>query len=59
MVPILGLIEEQLNGKKEEANEKDNKSDASSVIQNHHPALLSLLSDELSIAPEDIRDFEL
>jgi len=32
---------------------------ASSIQDNHHPALLSLLAGELSIAPEEIHDFEL
>jgi aspartyl aminopeptidase len=57
MVPILGLIADQLNEKKEATEQK--QPNASSVQENHHPALLSLLADELSVAPEDIRDFEL
>lgn len=59
MVPILGLIEAQLNGTKEVESEKSTFLPASSVQENHHPALLSLLAQELSVAPEDIRDFEL
>lgn len=65
-VPILGLIESQLN-----ATPADSDSDssdktpakkaksASSIQENHHPALLSLLADELSVAAEEIHDFEL
>ena len=55
-VPILGLVAEQLNSK--DAGSKD-KSKATSIQDNHHPALLSLLADELSVAPEAIHDFEL
>jgi aspartyl aminopeptidase len=59
-VPILGLIESQLNAPSSDTKEKGNtKRSASSVQENHHPALLALLSDELSVAPEEIHDFEL
>ncbi|KAF8913804.1 aspartyl aminopeptidase [Gymnopilus junonius] len=67
-VPILGLIESELNGaspKPETDSDKDDKASvkgpkvASSIQENHHPALLSLLASELSIAPEEIHDFEL
>jgi aspartyl aminopeptidase len=61
-VPILGLIEAQLNAPSETvAEDKDQKTQrvASSVQENHHPALLALLSEELSVAPEEIHDFEL
>lgn len=57
-VPILGLIEEQLNGKEGDAKDKKPQN-ATSVQENHHPALLSLLASELSVAPEHIHDFEL
>ncbi|KAF5322394.1 hypothetical protein D9619_000448 [Psilocybe cf. subviscida] len=61
-VPILGLIESELN-----ATPQSTKDDApgsveikaSSIQENHHPALLSLIASELSIAPEEIHDFEL
>ncbi|KAF7301360.1 hypothetical protein MIND_00701200 [Mycena indigotica] len=53
-VPILGQINAQLNETKSASEKK-----ASSVQENHHPALISLLADELSVAPEDILDFEL
>lgn len=65
-VPILGLIEDQFNAKLSDSDdEKDEKAPntgakvASSIQDNHHPALLSLLAGELSIAPEEIHDFEL
>ena len=55
-VPILGLIEKQLNGKKDERE----AGSSSNVQDNHHPALLNLLANELSISsPEAIHDFEL
>lgn len=62
MVPILGLISSQLN--ESSSDEKETKLAAtetatSSIQNNHHPALLSLLADELSIVPEQIHDFEL
>ncbi|KAH6915009.1 aspartyl aminopeptidase [Coprinopsis sp. MPI-PUGE-AT-0042] len=56
-VPILGLVQEQLNAKKE--TESTAKAAASSIQENHHPALLELLAGELSIAPEEIHDFDL
>ena len=53
-VPILGLVASQLNAKPE-----TDEHTASSVHKSHHPALLSALADELSVASEDIYDFEL
>ncbi|KAF8665615.1 hypothetical protein AX16_000071 [Volvariella volvacea WC 439] len=62
-VPILGLIESTFNAAKDELPDgkapKPTKLPASSIQGNHHPALLSLLASELSIAPEEIHDFEL
>jgi len=58
-VPILGLIASQLNSSPEDLDNKPAKVAASSVQENHHPALLSLLADELSVASEEIHDFEL
>ncbi|PCH41261.1 aspartyl aminopeptidase [Wolfiporia cocos MD-104 SS10] len=54
MVPIAGLIEAQLNAPSDAP-----ATTASSIQENHHAALLSVLSQELSVAPEDIHDFEL
>ncbi|KAF5322387.1 hypothetical protein D9619_000446 [Psilocybe cf. subviscida] len=59
-VPILGLIEFESNAtptKAEPAGPVEVM--ASSIQENHHPALLSLITSELSIAPEEIHDFEL
>ncbi|KAJ7228765.1 aspartyl aminopeptidase [Mycena pura] len=56
-VPILGQIAAQLNDSGAGKNSDSKK--ASSVQDNHHPALLSLLANELSVAPEQIHDFEL
>lgn len=54
-VPILGQIADNFN------NDKVHKQAdlASSIQENHHPALLSLLAQELNISPEEIHDFEL
>lgn len=68
-VPILGLVASQLNTAPEDALSDDKAKEvarikraaaaASSIQENHHPALLSLLSEELSVAAEEIHDFEL
>jgi aspartyl aminopeptidase len=65
-IPILGMIESQLNAPPLESDtDEDDKPPlggpkvASSIQKNHHPALLSLLARELSVASEEIRDFEL
>lgn len=57
-VPILGQIASQLNEKKEDKPDDQHKS-ASSIQANHHSSFLSLLAGELSVAPEEIHDFEL
>lgn len=57
-VPIAGLAEKQLNSEKEKPVDEQQPS-AASIQNNHHPALLSLLADELSVATEEIHDFEL
>ncbi|KAI0796575.1 aspartyl aminopeptidase [Abortiporus biennis] len=56
-VPILSIIESQLNEKTPE--KKPETKSASNIQDNHHPALLSLIAEELSVAPEEIHDFEL
>lgn len=67
-VPILGLLEAQLNSPSSDGSasesEKAKKSGsvnvtASDIQGNHHPALLSLLAEELSVRSEEIQDFEL
>ncbi|KAF4600928.1 hypothetical protein EYR38_005574 [Pleurotus pulmonarius] len=57
--PILGLISSQLNAPTTEPEKKPETKPASSIQDYHHPALLSLLAGELSVAPEEIHDFEL
>ena len=60
MVPVLGLISSQLNNSTSGKTEvKSGESVASSIQANHHPALISLIADDLSLAPEQIHDFEL
>ena len=60
MVPILGFVTSQLNNTSGEQSEgKPDSIVASSIQANHHPALISLLAEELSLAPEQIHDFEL
>ena len=54
-VPILGQIADKLN----EDSAHEQAALASSVQENHHPALLSLLAEELNVSPEEIHDFEL
>ena len=54
-VPIAGLAENELNSEKP----VNSGAGASSIQNNHHSALLSLLSEELSVSPEEIHDFEL
>lgn len=60
-VPIAGLVASELNAKAEktETSEAESKSSATSIQDNHHSALLALLASELSVAPEEIHDFEL
>ncbi|EAU84696.1 aspartyl aminopeptidase [Coprinopsis cinerea okayama7 len=63
-VPILGLVSDQLNGAAKKVEDDKGsilppKSSASSIQENHHPALLALLGEELSVAPEEIHDFDL
>ncbi|CAK5262735.1 unnamed protein product [Mycena citricolor] len=55
-VPILGQIAAQFN--EAPAQAADDKG-TNSIRNNHHSALLDLLATELSIAPEEIYDFEL
>ena len=54
-VPIAGLVENELNSDKPAEKE----TGASSIQNNHHSALLAVLSEELSVSPEEIHDFEL
>ena len=54
-VPILGQIADKLN----ENCVRKQAALASSIQENHHPALLALLAEELNVSPEEIHDFEL
>lgn len=56
-VPIIGLVAETLN--KTPKDDKKSNATAASIQGNHHPALLSVIADELSVSPEEIHDFEL
>lgn len=58
-VPILGLVASQLNSSPKEGADASRSEGASSIQGNHHPALLSLLAEHLSVSPEYIHDFEL
>jgi aspartyl aminopeptidase len=58
-VPILGLLESQFNSAKDTEEKAKPNTTASSIQDNHHSQLLSLLAGELSVAPEEIHDFEL
>lgn len=57
-VPIIGQhIASELNAPvKREAH---NQGAGLDISVNHHPAVLNLLAEELSVKPEDINDFEL
>ena len=54
--PILGLLASNLNAPTDNNNDE---SPTSSIQGNHHPALLSVLAEQLSVKPEEIHDFEL
>ncbi|KAK0468321.1 peptidase M18 [Desarmillaria tabescens] len=58
-VPILGLIANKLNKSKDSTDTPHTESKASSIQTNHHSELLSVIAGELSVAPEEIHDFEL
>jgi aspartyl aminopeptidase len=64
-VPIFGLLESELNSPADDSDDDKLPRQpgmdraASSIQDNHHPALLALLAGELSVSPEDIHDFEL
>ncbi|KAL5527455.1 hypothetical protein ACEPAG_6246 [Sanghuangporus baumii] len=58
MIPVLGLVSAQLNEPGGEKVKTEPKR-APNIHDDHHPALLSLLAEELSMNPEQIHDFEL
>lgn len=57
-VPIAGLVETELNADKDKSAEKKSTT-ATSIQDNHHPAILAVLAEELSVSAEEIHDFEL
>ncbi len=58
--PILGLLASNLNAPANKVQRSDkNEQGASSIQDNHHPALLALLAEEMNVKPEEIHDFEL
>jgi aspartyl aminopeptidase len=58
--PILGLLASNLNAPTDKVQSNDNNEQGASSIQdNHHPALLALLAEEMNVKPEEIHDFEL
>jgi len=54
--PILGLLASNLNSPTDGNNDE---WPTSSIQGNHHPALLSVLAEQLCVKPEEIHDFEL
>lgn len=60
-IPVLGLVSSQLNesARGSKKSEDEEVKTASSIQNDHHPALLSLLADELSVDVQEIHDFEL
>lgn len=58
--PILGLLASNLNAPTDKVqSHDDNEQTASSIQDNHHPAFLALLAEEMNVQPEEIHDFEL
>jgi aspartyl aminopeptidase len=59
-VPILGLVQSQLN---ENVTDSDSEAGAptitSNIAANHSPAVLSLIAQEASVDVQAIHDFEL
>jgi aspartyl aminopeptidase len=55
------LISAQLNSTSKESSDAKFTAgpEGSNVQTNHHAALLELLAQEISVAPEEIHDFEL
>lgn len=61
LVPILGLVEKELNGDKQAKEELPSGefNALGKIHDRHHSALLDLIAKELQIKAEDIHDFEL
>jgi aspartyl aminopeptidase len=61
-VPILGQVATQLNSPanpEKKIDDEGRRLPASNIQCNHHPAFLSLLSNEVSISTEQIHDFDM
>lgn len=59
-IPILGQVEDSLNTAKGKSSWATTApGPTSGIAHNHHPQLLNLLAEELSVEPEHIQDFEL
>lgn len=54
--PILGQLASHFNAK---SKKEDICTDGLNVSEHHHPALLQLVAEELSVKPDEINDFEL
>ena len=57
--PILGLLASDLNTPADKVKSSGNEQTASSIQNNHHSVLLSVLAEELNVKPDEIHDFEL
>jgi aspartyl aminopeptidase len=65
-IPVLGQMASQLNASSKQSmdeggsgSREPKQRSPSSIQDKHHPALLALLADELSVAPEEIHNFDL
>ncbi|KZT62958.1 aspartyl aminopeptidase [Calocera cornea HHB12733] len=58
-VPFLGVLTEELNKMPEPKYTTNGPQIRPAPSERHHPALLAVLAEEMSVAPEEINDFEL
>ncbi|EJU06187.1 aspartyl aminopeptidase [Dacryopinax primogenitus] len=58
-IPFLGVLSEELNKMPEPKYEEKGPQIKPAPSERHHPALLAVLAEEMSCAPEEINDFEL
>jgi aspartyl aminopeptidase len=54
--PILGLLNDQLNAS---TTEGEASAKGPGISGNHHPQLIEILAEALSVKEEQIQDFEL
>lgn len=59
MFPILGLLDNELNGNKEVKDDKDATGPLGGIAERHEPKLLELIAAELEVEVSSIQDFEL